>query len=340
MEVEAAARGAAGWLTRYALPRSGRTLLVAIEGATGTRALLLPLPKAEIPPKKEWPNSEGLEVFALRLDAEFHLGVRLRAVPFADVFSVLAEDIARQVAEAPDPKAAASAMLARIRRWRKFLAAAAAGLSIEGVRGLVGELLLLRDHLLGSLGPSGAVTAWRAPLRAHQDFQALGGAIEVKATTAKQPQTIRITSERQLDTTGLVFLYLHVVILDERIFDPEQPVVGERLPDLVNDLRRRLERSPESAEDFEDRLLEAGYLDAEAHRYADRLFTPRGEKTFLISEGFPRILELNLPSGIGDVSYSISLPACEPFAVKLTTMLQQFAGGTTTTEGDGGASDA
>ncbi|MGE4190932.1 MAG: PD-(D/E)XK motif protein, partial [Thermoanaerobaculia bacterium] len=190
MEEEAAQRDDARWLTRFALPEPGRVLLVALETGTGTRALLLPLPKTDIPRKREWPDSEGLEVFGLSLEGQSHLGVRLKARSYADVFCVLAEDVARHIAHAPDSHTAASAMLARIGRWRKFLAAAASGLSTERIRGLVGELTFLRRHLLGSTDPTKALASWRAPLRAHQDFQAMGSAIEVKATTAKQPQLI------------------------------------------------------------------------------------------------------------------------------------------------------
>jgi hypothetical protein len=34
--------------------------------------------------------------------------------------------------------------------------------------------------------------------------------VEVKTTAAKQPQSVRITSERQLDDTGVGALFLHV----------------------------------------------------------------------------------------------------------------------------------
>lgn len=60
------------------------------------------------------------------------------------------------------------------------------------------------------------MVAWKAALAAHQDFQFSTGALEVKTTAAKQPQSVRITSERQLDDTGVGALFLHVVVVDER----------------------------------------------------------------------------------------------------------------------------
>jgi hypothetical protein len=59
-----------------------------------------------------------------------------------------------------------------------------------------------------------AVAGWKGPQGAHQDFQYPGAWIEVKTTLAKQPQTVRITSERQLDDTNGPALFLHVLVLE------------------------------------------------------------------------------------------------------------------------------
>lgn len=119
-------------------------------------------------------------------------------------------------AAASGVKQAAAELLGRLRRWQQFLTAARDLLSIEAQRGLWGELHVLRTHLLPALGAAATVVGWKASAAAHQDFQFSGGAVEVKTTAAKQPQSVRITSERQLDDTGVGALYLHVVVVDER----------------------------------------------------------------------------------------------------------------------------
>ncbi len=326
MEDEAARLERPRWITRFALPRPGRVLLVALEPETSARALLLPIPESEIPDKRERHESDGLEIFVLKIAGEMHLGARLRDRAFADVFTVLAEDIANQVLSAADSRSAARAMLVRIRRWRKFLAAASSGLSRDRIRGLVGELLFLRNHLLPDLGAVGAVESWRAPNRSHQDFQAHGGAIEVKTTTAKAPQVVRIASERQLDSSGLRFLFLHVLILDEHPTASGESRAGESLNDVVARLREGLRESSEASECFEERLLNAGYLETDCHRYSGESYSLRLEKSFSISEGFPCLLEESLPTGIGDVSYSLALAACEPFGVPTASIVRLLAG--------------
>lgn len=326
LETEAQTGRPSAWLTRFALPQPAQPLLVALETGTHRRALLLPVPKAAIPARRDWPNCRGLEVFSVALSGQAHLGVRLCDLACADVFAALAEDVAPRVAAAANARTAAKALLDRLRRWQKFLAAGVAGLSPEQQRGLYGELHMMRAHLLPSLGAAVAVTGWRAPLAAHQDFQFATGAVEVKTTSAKQPQSVRITSERQLDDTGIPALFLQVVVLDERVVEPDGIVRGETLPDIVRLLRQELQPDARTAETFDDRLLEAGYLDADAPRYENRRFTLREEHTFRVRRGFPRLVEQDLALGVGDVSYALSLAACETFSVKSAQALAVISG--------------
>src|SRR5262249_23565936 len=145
-----------------------------------------------------------------------HLAVRLRDPLCADVFSALAEDVAPRVAVASQPQEAVLTLFDRLRRWQQFLTAAGDFMSLEAQRGLWGGLHVLRAHLLPAFGAAAALPAWKAGAAAHQDFQFPAGSMEIKTTAAKQPQSIRITSERQLDSTGVGALYLQVVVVDER----------------------------------------------------------------------------------------------------------------------------
>jgi len=324
MEAEAQTSNTSAWLTRFALSQSSQPLLVAMETSAKRRALLLPLPRVAIPGRRKWPRCRGLEIFSVLINSQSHLGVRLVDSACADVFAALAEDVAPRVAAAPDSRMAAAALLGRLRRWQKFLAAGSVGLSPEQQRGLYGELHTLHGHLIPGLGAEAAVTGWRAPRRTHQDFQVAAGAVEVKTTTAKQPQSVRVTSERQLDGSGIPALFLHVVVLDEREVETDRPVAGESLPDVVLTLRQQLQTTAAAAEVFEDRLLDVGYLEADAPRYENRRFTLRREHTFRVRPGFPRLVEANLPGGVGDVSYALSLAACESFTTSVDDMLAKL----------------
>lgn len=184
-----------------------------------------------------------------------------------------------------------------------------------------GELQVLRTHLIPALGAAGAVAAWKAGSAAHQDFQCAAGALEVKTTAAKQPQAVRIASERQLDGTGVGALFLHVVAVDEREVAPGGTVPGESLPGLVSVVRLALAADAAVLAGFEDRLIERGYLDPHAPRYEGRRRTVRNEQTFRVVEGFPRLTEKMLPAGVGEASYALSLAACAPFSTEAATLI-------------------
>jgi hypothetical protein len=324
LEVEAATARGPAWLTRRATLQPGWPLLVALDPASRTRTLLLPAPRSTLPPRREWPECRGLEFQTLALGAETHCAVRLRDAAGADVFTALAEDLASRVAAAANGREAVAALFGRLRRWQQFLLAARAGLSREQERALWGELHVARVHLLPAFGPAATVEAWKATTAAHQDFQFSAGALEVKTTAAKQPQSVRITSERQLDDTGVGALFLHVVVLDERDVAPAGSTPGESLPALIATLRAGLSGEPAVVASFDDLLLDAGYLDTHAPRYEGRRRTVRRELTFRVRRGFPRLTERKLPAGIGDVSYALSLAACASFAVEAAAALTAF----------------
>jgi Putative PD-(D/E)XK family member, (DUF4420) len=271
--------------------------------------VLLHLPSASLPARRHWPRCKGLEPLAVVIDGSAHFGVALKEPRFADVFTALAEDLVRRVAGACDPEAQTRAFLGQLARWQKFLSASFEGLSEEAQRGLWGELHFLRENLLPVLG-SGAVNGWKGGERAHQDFQFERGAIEVKTTLAKQPQVVRITSERQLDNSAWAVLFLHVIALDMRDGS------GETLPALVDSLRDGLATDAAAREKFEDELLISGYLDVHAGRYAERGYIVRTLSLFRVGTKFPCFVEKNLPPGVGDISYGLSVSACESFRAK------------------------
>lgn len=311
LEADAAAgkTGASGWLIRLAQPLAGCPLFVGLELASRRRAVLLRLPSASVPTRRHWPRCKGLESLTVAVGGSAHFGVALKEPRFADVFTALAEDLVRRVADTGDPVAQTRAFTGQLARWQKFLSASFEGLSEESQRGLWGELHFLREHLLPTFGAA-AVNSWKGGERAHQDFQFESSAVEVKTTLAKQPQVVRITSERQLDDSACESLFLNVIALDVRDGS------GETLPAMVASLRVKLAADTATREQFEDELLAIGYLDAHTVRYADRGYTVRAVSFFRVGPKFPSLVEADMPAGVGDANYALSVAACEPFRVK------------------------
>jgi hypothetical protein len=306
LEMEAA-NDKGSWRMRLARPMEGYHLFVAVQG--GRRHLLLRVNRAAIPTRASWPDCTGLEILAVELECHTYLGVALREARFADVFAALAEDLSRRI-ETADTLDAASVFMSQLLRWQRFLAASARGLSEAARRGLWGELHFMLEVLVPVVG-GGAAFGWMGPHAGHQDFRLEAAWVEVKTTLANLPQAVRVTSERQLDETHAPALFLHVLALDA--------VEGGEttLPALVRRVRSALSPWPQALEQFEDGLLAASYLDLHAPHYAGMAFVVRRQDMFRVGPGFPHIVENDLPLGVGDVSYSLSLAACHEFSVPM-----------------------
>ncbi len=299
-----------GWMLRLARPRPRSSLFIAVEQSSRRRAIFLQLPTSSVPPKKNWPRCRGLETIAHKIGNEVHFGVILKDQLFNDVFTALAEDLTRRIDKANGgPCELAKVFIGQLNRWQKFLATSYDGLSVEQQLGLWGELHFLQSQLLPHLGPNAAL-GWKGGQGAHQDFQFTNGAFEVKTTLARQPQLIRISSEQQLDSSNWGLLFLHILVLEVR------EIGGKTLPDLIDSLRADVARDPIASEALEDGLLEYGYHDTHADQYVARSFIPKIGSTYQVKRGFPRIVEKDLPLGVGEVNYGISVVALQPFLVE------------------------
>lgn len=317
LEVETQGLPLAGIQLRRIHPESPRDVYLGFKKPDDRRVFLLRVSQEHLPTTGVLPSLRGVEPFAaiLPADAPAHgsLGLMLREIRYADIFTALVSDLAGHVARQPDDAGGVEAFLARLGKWQKFLENHSEGLSEEAQRGLYGELRFLRDHILPRLGAEGA-SGWTGARRTPQDFQFPGCAVEVKTSSAKQLQTLRISSERQLDGAHVEVLFLYHLSLE--------PLrgTGETLPQIVAAVRSLLPEGTTTRVHFEDALIEVGYLDAHAGRYAAVGYSVREENLFQVRESFPRLIESDLSDGVGEVSYSISVAACRRFTVEFATL--------------------
>jgi hypothetical protein len=232
----------------------------------------------------------------------------------ARVFGPFVEDVATCLAEQLDDRAAVDSFVGRFEHWRRLLSGTTAdGLGTDAAQGLWGELWVLR-HLLHPAWSEEVVDAWTGPDRDDNDFRHRTVAIEVKTTRADHPETVRIDSERQLDNppgTDLVLIALAV--------DAHRHGAGESLPAMVDACRALIGQHRAAA--FQDRLLAWGYSDTDRPLYEDRHYTLRSLDVFQVRDGFPRIVESQLATGVGSVSYRLALDACRGWQIDPTSQL-------------------
>ncbi|MEV0553866.1 PD-(D/E)XK motif protein [Streptomyces sp. NPDC050597] len=255
------------------------------------------------------PKAAGIEMNLSAVSrVEYELQVILTADGLREVFNPLVTDVAETAKSAPAAAEALAAAVDRFERWQDLLRAVSRdGLSAEARRGLYGELLVLADALLASLGQVEAIEAWTGPTGTSQDFQLSGLAIETKASVAKRPRSIRIASERQLDGTGTPALLLAFANLDER-----RGGSGESLNRRVEGIRKQL-TSPAARARFDGLLVQVGYLPGHHDLYEEPRYTLRELRFWHVREGFPRLVESDMPEGVGDCTYHVSTSGLDAY---------------------------
>ncbi len=318
-------RGVAGTgqLRRRIRADSNFDLFVAVEKPSNTRALLLDVAANAAATLTD--ETPALRNVALHLRANSPgrttLELQLTNRAYEELFSILVRDLVERVVDSPTEGAAVLAFVSRLELWQRLLARSGPeGLSDEAQRGLYAELWFMREHLLPVLDGERTIQSWTGPHGTSQDFQLPDLAVEVKSTASKLPQRMLIASERQLDDTGVDILFLFHLSLDARRGN------GETLSAIVDALRDTLGDQGLSRPLFEENLLVIGYLDAHRGRYDRVGYTVRGSNLFHVRDDFPRIVEPDLPGGVGDVRYSLAVSECSPFAVSEQLLLERLEG--------------
>ncbi|MFJ5233044.1 PD-(D/E)XK motif protein [Kitasatospora sp. NPDC088391] len=251
----------------------------------------------------------------------YELQVMLTDDELTEVFTPLVSDIAEVVSNAPTTETAAEAAVHRYIRWQQLLRSVSRdGLSRQARCGLFGELHFLLEYVLAAVDQHTAISSWTGPRQANQDFQLPGAAVEVKATTARAPRTVQIASERQLDTADSTPLALAHIVLDDR-----QRGLGMSLNALVDEIRARLS-SPSTSQRFESLLVQAGYLSNQRDLYDHDRYTLRRCDFWTVGEGFPRIVEAELPPGVGNCTYTVDVSALATHSVTAEALVDLIRG--------------
>jgi hypothetical protein len=154
-----------------------------------------------------------------------------------------------------------------------------------------------------------AVSSWRGPLGAPKDFEVGRIALESKARRGAATPFVAISSEHQLDISGVDALFLHVIELDEGPADAANSIT---LSGIVDCVRNQILSTDEGAvEKYDSLLLAAGFRPGDD--YSDSRWVEGKSRLYRVDPGFPRITADEISAGITNVRYSVALKDCEPF---------------------------
>lgn len=262
------------------------------------------------------PNLRGLEIIeqAVADTGQRQLLVILRDESNVDLFDRLCVDLLDATRHCKDERAAVATTLARLVRWQQLLKAGRQEkLTDSEQKGLIGEMLFLKDMLFPIFGVMDSVTFWMGSVegQGRKDFSIGAQAVEIKARGGTSPSRVTISSDDQLDRAQYTRLYLVVYELGVASIGAER---GFCLSDIVADVRRKVAAANPAAGDlFEQRLDARGY--SETHDYQANRYVCLGALFHEVRDDFPRIVRADVPVGVLDVSYQLDLSACTDFRI-------------------------
>jgi len=226
------------------------------------------------------------------------------------IFESVISDICDSISILSDASKLGDALMRVLGEWRYFFERPQNKiLSVPEQKGLMGELIFLEEYLFKKYDFQTSLLSWTGADRTNHDFQIEHIAIEVKTTSAKQHKKFIVSSERQLDKTGLQHLYL--VLFSLNLHDNRQ---AGNLPAQIDKIAHLIQGDSIAAYRFEVMLAKWGYNHSLKKEY-NIGFSHAGMQAFEVVKGFPAIVQGTLPSGVGDIKYSVVVSACRPFEI-------------------------
>jgi hypothetical protein len=193
----------------------------------------------------------------------------------------------------------------RYKKWQEMLAKNKSGiLSYPTIKGLIGELLFLKEKLIPMCGQEIAINSWIGPEKADQDFVCENTWYEVKSTVSGA-ESIRITSIEQLEMPfdG----HLVVVYLDKTSYSNENKIT---LNSIYKDLYESLP-SDSLKRRLSEILLKLGYYPR--IEYDEYFFSFIKMDSYFVSNSFPCLRRVHMPSTVINAKYELSIASVTNF---------------------------
>lgn len=235
-----------------------------------------------------------------REDGKLALSFDLLDNSYKSMFFVFCKDIIVTCEKAGASMAVSSAVL-RWKYWKNLFGYRKQNiLDNPSIKGLLGELIQLRDFFIPKYGSDKAVASWMGPLLGHKDFEINDTWYEVKSVTENALQ-VSISSLEQLESESDG--HLLVVRLEDTSSVSRNSInlnnVVVQITDLIND--------PDTFNMFSERLNNMGFEPDEEYNKFNYVY--KGTEMYRVDEDFPRLRRRNLDEAIGNVKYTLILNA-------------------------------
>lgn len=284
---------------------------------TGNHLYIMSLSSHTIIPEFKNFKFKGVQIEVFDLKESKELNIYLIDSELKDIFSLFIENIIEEIIDLSTENEAITKTSNVIQKWKKlFDKINNQGLSLEQQKGLLGELMFINELIDNDLNPDYVLNCWTGPDFEDKDFTFGSTCFEIKFTTSKIPR-IKITSERQLDTTNIDKLFLNCFSCESL------KEKGISLNSVVNTIREKISQNTASLKYFNERLESADYFEEHTGNYSAQ-YGVKSRSIYEVNESFPKLTNSNLPNGVYNTSYYIENSAIEDFRVDYDTIINDL----------------
>lgn len=167
------------------------------------------------------------------------------------------------------------------------------------IRGLIGELVFLRDYMFNKYTIEKSIETWMGPSNSHKDIEIEDTWYEIK-TCYQSSKSITISSVEQLDSNKNG----HLCIVE--LENSNRFVTGSlTLNELIDQIASMI-LNEELQKQFLKKVTDIGY--SYFDEYDNFIYLCTSINHYLVDKNFPRLQKENLPNEIATVSYELLIP--------------------------------
>ena len=240
-------------------------------------------------------------------DNRFSLSFSLLDDMMSDIFYQFCDDIVQKTSNIQVDTAPIAFVIERWKKWiQMFKNPHSLIMSENEIRGLLGELIFLKEFMIEKYGISKSLESWIGSSMTHKDFEIEDKWYELKAIK-ENAITVEISSIEQLESN----LYGELVLVK---LEPSNLAINNpiSLNSYIKSIEKLLE-TKEQIDKFYKKLDERKYFYAE--EYDKYVYANKGIDRYQVIDGFPRIKNEDLKDGIVRVSYQIYIHKIKDFLV-------------------------
>lgn len=245
-------------------------------------------------------GTKSIEINHFSYKEKFILSFSLIDNEYEDLFYLFCNDLVDSSREIPN-EMGYSYLVNRFERWRSFSGLTRKYLSEPEIKGLIGELLFLKDELFPKFGVSKSIQGWTGSEPLKKDFSYDDTWYEIKAVSGEK---VSISSIDQLDSdvNGFLILYSLEKLSSEANGVNLNEICDQIFEKLILDLDRQI---------FLMKLIQANFYREE---YYDQFVYANLKKTFYeVNSEFPKLNRNFLPDAIANAKYDLIINMLERF---------------------------